>query len=68
MLLFFIIIIFHLLLFIYFYFFENQFGCVTGMENYDPSKGHHILVHSVEEAEVKNKPPKQAQMGQKYRP
>jgi len=39
-----------------------------GMENYDPSKGHHILVHSVEEAEVKNKPPKQAQMGQKYRP
>eukprot|EP00667_Euglena_gracilis_P012062 EG_transcript_12355 len=39
-----------------------------GQENYDPSKGHHILVHSVEEGEVKNKPAKQGQMGQKYRP
>jgi len=29
-----------------------------GQENYDPSKGHHILIHSVEEQEVKNKPPK----------
>lgn len=27
-----------------------------GQENYDPAKGHHILIHSVEEAEVKNRP------------
>mmetsp|Transcript_696 Transcript_696/g.1397 ORF Transcript_696/g.1397 Transcript_696/m.1397 type:complete len:366 (-) Transcript_696:568-1665(-) len=29
-----------------------------GQENHDPSKASHILIHSVEESEVKNKPPK----------
>eukprot|EP01004_Peranema_trichophorum_P004560 NODE_3475_length_1345_cov_39.079378_g3036_i0.p1 GENE.NODE_3475_length_1345_cov_39.079378_g3036_i0~~NODE_3475_length_1345_cov_39.079378_g3036_i0.p1 ORF type:complete len:382 (+),score=83.35 NODE_3475_length_1345_cov_39.079378_g3036_i0:57-1148(+) len=35
-----------------------SYDWAKGQENYNPSKGHHILIHSVEESEVKSKPPK----------
>eukprot|EP00992_Anisonema_acinus_P003091 TRINITY_DN12369_c0_g1_i1.p1 TRINITY_DN12369_c0_g1~~TRINITY_DN12369_c0_g1_i1.p1 ORF type:complete len:378 (+),score=83.04 TRINITY_DN12369_c0_g1_i1:69-1202(+) len=35
-----------------------SYDWTKGAENYNPQKGHHVLLHVVEEMEVKNKPPK----------